>query len=82
MAKMTALQAAIHVLESEGVEVVFGIPGAAILPFYEALQGAAASRTTWSATRRAARTPPRATAAPRPARSGSTSAPPARPAPT
>ena len=29
-------EAAIHVLESEGVEDVFGIPGAAILPFYEA----------------------------------------------
>ncbi len=39
MAKMTAVQAAIHVLESEGVEAVFGIPGAAILPLYEALKG-------------------------------------------
>ena len=39
MAKMTAVQAAIHVLESEGVETVFGIPGAAILPLYEALKG-------------------------------------------
>jgi len=39
MARMTAVQAAIHVLESEGVEDVFGIPGAAILPFYEALKG-------------------------------------------
>lgn len=38
MARMTAMQAAIRVLESEGVEVVFGIPGAAILPFYEALK--------------------------------------------
>lgn len=39
MARMTAVQAAIHVLESEGVTDVFGIPGAAILPFYEALKG-------------------------------------------
>jgi tartronate-semialdehyde synthase len=38
MAKMTAMEAAIRVLESEGVETVFGIPGAAILPFYEALK--------------------------------------------
>ena len=34
MAKMTAMQAAVSVLESEGVRVAFGVPGAAILPFY------------------------------------------------
>ncbi len=38
MAKMTAAQAAVKVLESEGVDVAFGIPGAAILPFYEGLK--------------------------------------------
>src|SRR5260370_4055590 len=38
MPKMTAMQAAVSVLESEGVQVAFGIPGAAILPFYEALR--------------------------------------------
>jgi tartronate-semialdehyde synthase len=38
MAKMTAMQAAVSVLESEGVRVAFGVPGAAILPFYEALK--------------------------------------------
>ena len=38
MPKMTAMQAAVKVLESEGVELVFGIPGAAILPFYDALR--------------------------------------------
>lgn len=38
MSRMTAMEAAIHVLREEGVEVVFGIPGAAILPFYEALK--------------------------------------------
>jgi tartronate-semialdehyde synthase len=37
--KMTAVQSAVAVLESEGVDVVFGIPGAAILPFYQALRG-------------------------------------------
>jgi tartronate-semialdehyde synthase len=37
-AKMTAMQAAVHVLESEGVGLAFGIPGAAILPLYEALK--------------------------------------------
>jgi len=34
---MPAMQAVVKVLESEGVEVVFGIPGAAILPLYKAL---------------------------------------------
>jgi tartronate-semialdehyde synthase len=39
MAKMTATEAAIRVLESEGVEVAFGVPGAAILPLYQAMNG-------------------------------------------
>jgi tartronate-semialdehyde synthase len=38
MAKMTAAEAAVRVLESEGVETVFGIPGAAILPLYVGLR--------------------------------------------
>ena len=38
MARMTAMQAAVSVLENEGVTLAFGVPGAAILPFYEALQ--------------------------------------------
>lgn len=38
MPKMTAVEAAVHVLRSEGVELVFGVPGAAILPLYEALR--------------------------------------------
>ncbi len=38
MPKMTAMQALVHVLESEGVEVCFGVPGAAILPLYDALR--------------------------------------------
>jgi tartronate-semialdehyde synthase len=37
--KMTAMQAAVSVLESEGVDVAFGIPGAAILPLYQAMRG-------------------------------------------
>src|ERR671933_2499443 len=31
-----AMQAVVSVLESEGVEVMFGIPGAAVLPLYKA----------------------------------------------
>ncbi len=37
MPKMPVLEAAVKILEDEGVEVCFGIPGAAILPLYKAL---------------------------------------------
>jgi tartronate-semialdehyde synthase len=39
MPKMTAMEAVVHILRSEGVSTVFGIPGAAILPLYDALRG-------------------------------------------
>jgi len=35
---MSAAQAAVKVMESEGVELAFGIPGASILPLYDALR--------------------------------------------
>jgi tartronate-semialdehyde synthase len=38
MAKMTAVEAAVHVLRKEGVDTAFGVPGAAINPFYSALR--------------------------------------------
>jgi tartronate-semialdehyde synthase len=38
MPKMTAMNAAVKILESEGVQHVFGIPGAGILPFYRSLK--------------------------------------------
>ncbi len=38
MPRMTAAEAAVRVLESEGADVLFGIPGASILPFYAALR--------------------------------------------
>ena len=38
MARMTAVQAAVRVLEKEGVEVAFGVPGAAINPLYAAMR--------------------------------------------
>ena len=38
MPRMTAIEAAVHVLEMEGVTVCFGVPGAAINPFYSALR--------------------------------------------
>ncbi len=38
MPQMTAAMAAVHVLEKEGITVGFGVPGAAINPFYAALR--------------------------------------------
>jgi tartronate-semialdehyde synthase len=38
MAKMTAAQAAVWVLEKEGITQAFGVPGAAINPFYAAMR--------------------------------------------
>ena len=38
MAKMSAAAAAVAVLEKEGVTVAFGVPGAAINPFYAAMR--------------------------------------------
>src|ERR1700729_464909 len=40
MAKMRAIDAAVRILEQEGVVCAFGVPGAAINPFYSALQRA------------------------------------------
>jgi len=39
MPKMKVMEAVVRILESEGVEAIFGIPGAGILPFYAALKG-------------------------------------------
>ena len=38
MAKMRATEAAVHVMEREGVTVTFGVPGAAINPLYAAIR--------------------------------------------
>lgn len=46
MSRMPAMQAVVEVLESEGVDTVFGIPGAAILPFYDALRGSSVRHLT------------------------------------
>src|ERR1700744_2801399 len=40
MAKMRAVDAAVLVLEKEGIDTAFGVPGAAINPFYSAMQKA------------------------------------------
>src|ERR1041384_4367848 len=38
MAKMRAIDAAVRILEKEGVTIAFGVPGAAINPLYSALR--------------------------------------------
>ncbi len=42
MAKMRAVDAAVLVLEKEGIQTAFGVPGAAINPFYSALRASGA----------------------------------------
>jgi tartronate-semialdehyde synthase len=39
MPKIPVMQAVVEILKSEGVDTVFGCPGAAILPLYQSLQG-------------------------------------------
>jgi tartronate-semialdehyde synthase len=39
MPRIPVMQAVVEILASEGVDTVFGCPGAAILPLYQALQG-------------------------------------------
>src|SRR3954462_10091528 len=46
MPRMTAIEAAVHVLEKEGVSVCFGVPGAAINPFYAAMKAHGGIRHT------------------------------------
>ena len=38
MTKMRAIDAAVHVMEREGVTAAFGVPGAAINPLYSAMK--------------------------------------------
>ncbi|MFG1810397.1 glyoxylate carboligase [Streptomyces sp. NPDC049040] len=46
MARMTAAQAAVEILRLEGVDAAFGVPGAAINPFYAALKAVGGIRHT------------------------------------
>src|SRR6201985_1870416 len=46
MSSMPAMQAVVEVLESEGVDTIFGIPGASILPLYDALRGSSIRHLT------------------------------------
>ncbi|WP_328958458.1 glyoxylate carboligase [Kitasatospora purpeofusca] len=46
MPRMTAARAAVEILKLEGVDVAFGVPGAAINPFYAALKASGGIRHT------------------------------------
>ncbi|MDH6133544.1 tartronate-semialdehyde synthase [Kitasatospora sp. MAA4] len=46
MPRMTAARAAVEILKREGVDVAFGVPGAAINPFYAALKASGDIRHT------------------------------------
>ena len=46
MARMTAARAAVEILKKEGVTDVFGLPGAAINPFYAAMRAAGGLKHT------------------------------------
>ena len=61
--QMTGAASLVRSLEDAGVEVVFGIPGGAILPAYDPLFDSSRSGTSWSATSRAPATPPQGYAA-------------------
>jgi glyoxylate carboligase len=49
---MTAIEAAVSVLQREGVDTVFGVPGAAINPLYAALRKRGSIRHISGAARR------------------------------
>ena len=69
MTEMTGAEMVIEALADQGVEHIFGYPGGAVLPIYDALfQSRTRSATSWCATSRARCTPPKAMPA-RPARS-------------
>ena len=56
-APVTGARLVVEALEREGVRYVFGYPGGAIMPVYDALPGSNLS-TSWSVTNRPRRSPP------------------------
>lgn len=80
MPRMNVMDAVIKVLESEGVRYIFGVPGAAILPFYDALRKSTQIKHLIVRHEEGARTPPTVMRAPL-AMSGFVRAPAGQPAP-
>ena len=59
--QITGAQSLVRSLETAGADIVFGIPGGAILPAYDPLMDSTSSATSWSGTSRAPGMRPRAT---------------------
>lgn len=66
MAKMRAVDAAMYVLEKEGITTAFGVPGAAINPFIPPCVSTAGSAIFWLATWKARPIWPKAIRVPQP----------------
>ncbi len=80
MTRMRTVDAAVRILEIEGATQAFGLPGAAINPFYSAMRAHGGIKHILA--RHVEGAWPRGTPGPRPATSASASGPPARPGPT
>ena len=70
MTRLSATDAAVQVMLDEGVEIVFGIPGGAILPLYQSIWKSGKISNYLVRHEQGERMPPMATPA-RPARSAS-----------
>ena len=68
MTEMTGAEMVIAALADQGVEHIFGYPGGAVLPIYDALFQQTKCGTCWCATSKARCMPPKAMPA-RPAKS-------------
>jgi glyoxylate carboligase len=82
MARMTAAEAAVRVMELEGITQAFGVPGAAINPLYSALRKHGSIAHILARHVEAASHMAEGYTAPGPATSACASGPRARPAPT
>ena len=82
MARMRAVDAAVAILEREGVTHAFGLPGAAINPFYSAMRDHGGINHMLARHVEGASHMAEGYTRAGPATSASASAPPARPAPT
>ena len=74
--EMTGAEMVIQALADQGVEHLFGYPGGAVLPIYDAIFAQNQVRTSWCGTSRA-RCMPRKAMRARPARSAACWSPPA-----
>jgi hypothetical protein len=65
---MTGARMVVQALKDQGVEVVFGYPGGAVLPIYDEIFSKMTSAMCWCATNRVPSTWPKAMPGPRASR--------------